>query len=293
MLEISLNLYKIFYTVATSSSIMEASKKLYISQPAVSKSIKKLEEYLNVKLFYRYKKGIMLTSAGKEVFEYVDKSYNYLLAGEKMINELKDLKSGNLVIGVPSHIACFFALEKIQQFVEKYPNIKVRLISASTTFLLNELYNHKLDIIIDSTPIDIKSDMAEIKKLGVFETVFVCKKEEEINNLNLKNIDKYNYILPNKNSSMYKDLDSSLKEKNICLNASITADTTDVIITSVKLGLGIGYVVKDAVKNELSQNILKELKTPFKLPKLELDLVYMKNYLTYISKVFISEFLNK
>lgn len=67
MMEINLNLYRIFYFVAQSRTIMEASQKLNISQPAVSKSIKNLENMLNISLFYRSKNGITINTRGKEI----------------------------------------------------------------------------------------------------------------------------------------------------------------------------------------------------------------------------------
>lgn len=164
-MDINLNLYRIFYITAFSKTILEASDKLCISQPAVSKSIKKLEELLDVKLFYRNKNGIQLTKDGKILFEYIDKSYNYLLAGQKMIEDIKVLKKGTLVIGVPSHIACFYVLKPVKKIMALYPDIKIRLTSASTSILIEDLYNHKIDIMIDSPPINIDNENIVIEKL--------------------------------------------------------------------------------------------------------------------------------
>ena len=71
MLAINLNLYRIFYVVASSKSYAEASKKLYISKTAISKDISQLEKILSVQLFYREKQGVKLTAEGKELYKYV------------------------------------------------------------------------------------------------------------------------------------------------------------------------------------------------------------------------------
>jgi DNA-binding transcriptional LysR family regulator len=286
-LNISLNLYRIFYITASSKTILEASEKLYISQPAVSKSIKKLEEQLNVNLFYRNKSGIELTPDGKILLEYIDKSYNYLLAGQKMLEDIKVLKKGNLVIGVPSHIACFYALKYIKKIMEVYPEIKIRLISASTTILTNELYNHKIDVIIDSPPIKINDENVVIENIAEFDTIFITDNINKNLNLTIENIENHQFILPNTNSEMYKLLNKKLTENGWRIKSKLSVDTTDVIISSVKYGMGIGYVVKEAVIEELKQGTIKELKTPFELPKLKLNLVYMKNSVTSATKEFI------
>ena len=292
MNDISLNLYRIFYIVAQSKSISEASEKLYISQPAVSKGIKKLEDLLGVRLFYRNKKGVDLTSDGVILYDYVDKCYNYLIAGQKMIEDINLLKRGQLSIGVPSHIACFFLLDYIKQFSIMYPNIKIRLVSASTKILTNELHDHKLDFIIDSPPINTSDEDIIIKKIGEFETIFICDDNVTDKKLTINNLNNYNYILPYENSETYKLLKKKLDEYDTIIDSKMEVDTTDLIISSVKIGLGIGYVVKKAVLNELRRGEIKEIGTEIELPKLRINLVYMKNYLTSASKEFIKLIMN-
>ena len=104
---LNLNLYKIFYDVAQYGSVSTASKNLMISQPAISRSIKKLEEDLNVTLFYRTLNGMVLTEKGKELLGYVEEACNSLRIGERTMMETNNLVKGKLSIGVPSHIASF------------------------------------------------------------------------------------------------------------------------------------------------------------------------------------------
>ena len=285
---INLNLYKIFYITAQSKTILEASEKLYISQPAVSKSIRNLEKALSIQLLYRSKNGIELTPEGKEVFNYLDKCYNYLVAGEKILEDKKNLKVGNLTIGVPSHIASFYLLDYIKKFTGKHPNIKVRLVSSSTKNLINNLYNHQLDLIIDTPPIDITQKDMRIKKLTELQTTFITNNIDDTTNFDMSNMDNYKYIFPNESSPMARALYKKLKEYEICLKPNIEVDTTDVIISAVKKGLGVGYVVRKAVEKELSKGEISELILPIELPKLQLNLVYMDNYVTSAAKEFIA-----
>ena len=290
MIDVNLNLYRNFYAVAKAKTINEASKKLNISQPAVSKNIKNLENILNVKLFYRNKKGIELTPEGNELFENIDKAYNYIISGQKMIEDMNSMVKGSLTIGIPSHITCFYLVKYLKQFTDKYPNIKIRLISSSTTTLTKKLYEHEIDFIIDSPPIHLNYEDVRMKKLKELDTTFISNtKIAQL--LNNKNIDKYKFILPYNTSPMTIELKKVLKQKNLTITPIYEVDTTDVIISTVKNEIGIGYVVKDAVKEELNKNELFEVKMDFNPPKLQLNLVYIKNYLTRASKVFIKDFL--
>lgn len=289
MMELNLNLYRIFYVVAQSRTIIEASQKLNISQPAVSKSIKNLENMLSINLFYRSKEGIKLTPDGKKLFENVDKAYNHIIAGQKLIKDMENLTKGSLTIGVPSHIACFYLIEYLKPFTEKYPNIKIRLISTSTTELAKRLYDHKLDLIVDSPPINLRGEDVKVKKIAELETTFISN--TELSEFSKKNMEEYKYILPYSSSPMTVELNKVLEKNNILITPIYEVDTTDVIISSVKKGIGIGYVVKNAIKDELEKGEVYEAKLNLELPKLELNLVYMKNYMTKATKVFIKEFL--
>ena len=123
MKDVNLNSLKIFLVVATSNSFLEASNKLYISQPAISKSINKLEEDLGVSLFYRANKGVTLTSDGEILLKYVKDSRKLLLACERMLSSNNSLDSGSIVIGAQSHIVRNYLLEKINNFRKLFPNV--------------------------------------------------------------------------------------------------------------------------------------------------------------------------
>ncbi len=114
------NLYKTFYDVAMCGSISKAATINYTSQPAISRSIKTLEQELNTKLFIRTKKGIKLTDKGKELFFYVEQGYNSFLTAERSILEDKTLSKGKLSIGIPSHIATFYLFDSLDEFHKKY-----------------------------------------------------------------------------------------------------------------------------------------------------------------------------
>ena len=286
--DINLNLYKVFYVCAKCNSFKEASEKLYVTQPAISMQIKSLEDSLGTKLFYRSNTGLSLTNEGKQLYNYIEKSYNYLTAGEKIIKQNSNMDIGTIVIGAPAHIASFYLLEYIEEYRKNHPNVFFRIVNGTTTELLKGLEDHIIDFVIDSSPINITNQEMTILPLVQFDTCFITTEQNTE-----KDIEKQKYVMPYERSSIRKNLEKELEKYNVKLNVVVEVENTDLIISSVKNDIGTGYVVKKSVKNELENKELIELKTKYDLPKLELNLVYLEDYLTNLSRYFIKNHIKK
>lgn len=292
---INLNLYKIFYEVALSESISDASKKLFITQSAVSKAIKKLEEDLNTNLFYRNNKGVKLTDKGKELLFYVEEAFNNLVTAERTMIESQTLNKGKIAIGVPSQIGSFYIFEDITNFHKKYPNIEITIISKTTTQLLKLLEQHEIDFIIDTSPINAKIDNIVIKPLIEVNNCFVIKTDSSISIDEIKSIsDLVNYplVLPIKGTDNRKQLDKIFEKNNIELNNVINIHTSEMIVGAVKKDLGIGYIIYDVIKDNVENGEFKTLNIKEKLPKITINLIYIEKYLTIAPKFFIKNYLN-
>lgn len=290
---INLNLYKTFYDVAKWGSISKAAEYSYTSQPAISKSIKKLEEELGIKLFYRNLNGVELTDKGKELLYFVEKSYQNLILAERAILETENLEKGKLSIGMPSNIGSFFLFDKIIDFHNKYPKIEISLITGSTTQLLNLLDSHKVDFVIDTSPINIKNnDEIKIVKLDEVDYCFVSKKGKFKNIKSLQDLKNLPLILPIPGTANRKDLDELLLKNNVNIENVINIHTSEMILSAVKKGLGIGYIIFNLVKDDIKNNELERLDIKEKLPTVEINIVYNKDLLTTAPKRFIEEYIN-
>ena len=136
---INLNLYKTFYDVAKYGSFSKASEYTFTSQPAISKTIKKLEKELGVQLLYRNTNWFQLTNKGKELLYFVEKSFNNLVIEEKNMLETKNLEKVNYLLEYLLILVLFFLFDKIIQFHNTYPKIEVTIITGSTSSLINLL----------------------------------------------------------------------------------------------------------------------------------------------------------
>ena len=194
MNDLNMNSLKIFLEVANSNSFLEASNKLYVSQPAISKSMSKLEENLNVTLFYRANKGISLTPSGEILYNYLKKAEDLLLTCQRELTSINDIEESSLVIGVQSHIVRNYLMNKIDDFRLKHPKIKFELIDMSTNQLLEQLESRKLDFVIDSTPIDNVYNNISITPVCSLKTCFIKSTKSKYNPKTLEDLEKENII---------------------------------------------------------------------------------------------------
>ena len=283
------DLYKIFYTVAECSSFSKAAEKLFITQPSISYSIKQLEESLGTKLFYRVPSGAKLTPDGVELLEYVKKSYSIILSGERNLKESKDLKHGTISVGVQSHIGEFFLFPFIEQFHKKHKNIVINIISRNTDEMLNLMEKNQIDFMIDTSPINTIYNNITIKPLFELENCFISSKDLKDEVHSLKDLEGRNLILPVIRSTPRKELIKCCNEHGVTLSPFMTIETTEMLIQATKKDMGVGYVLKSAVKSEIKEKNLYEVKVKEKLPTIGLNIVYINDYLTHVPLEFMKE----
>ena len=294
---INLNLYKNFYEVAKYGSISKAAEYGYTSQPAVSKAIKKLESELGVQLFIRSLNGVELTEKGQELLYFVEKSYGNLITAERMMKETENLERGKLSIGMPSNVGSFFLFDKIIDFHKKYPNIEITIITGSTANLINLLDSHKVDFVIDTSPINVKLTKGmKVKLLKEVSYAFVIKKDTKNVDYKkikeLKDLKDKSLILPIPNTANRNDLDDLLRKKRIEIENVLNIHTSEMIISAVKKDLGIGYVIYDLVKDDISNGILEEIKLKESLPMVGINIVYDKEFLSKAPRKFIEDYID-
>ena len=290
MLDINMNLYKVFYKVAQYKSYSDASDKMMLSKSAISNYIKKLEEQLNTKLFYRENSGVRLTKEGEELFKYVEKSMELIENGEKNLLQKSNLETGEISVAALSHIAEFYLMPRIEKIKKEHKALNIKLVTASTgEELLRLLENHKVDFILDSTKLDINNSQIVNEKVKDIENIFISKDPIQIKKL--KDLEKYDFILGLEYTSTSKRLVRKLKENGVHIKSTLEIDITELKISAVKRNLGIGYVMKDSVQKELNNKELYEVKVPMELPKSELRLRYLNGQLGKLDKKFIKDYL--
>ncbi len=286
---INLNLYRIVYTVAKTKSFSESSRTLHISQPAISKHIQNLEYELDTLLFYRTNRGIELTPEAVNLLSYVEKAYNYLMLGERELEESKELTKGKISIGVPTVIGAHYLNTNLKMFLKEHPSINVELVN-NTERRLTELFNqHTIDLLILPNSIRVNKDYKtiEIKKE---EYCFAYSRSLPYNTITtLEEVMTKPIILPSTTTRARKELDNILNELNLNPNPMMESDQSELILTYTKEELGIGYLPKSIV---LSNPDLDIINIETELPTTSITLIYDESSLTTAAKTFITVLTN-
>ena len=213
--------------------------------------------------------------------------------GEQSVRDSQEMLYGNIKIGVPAHIGMFYLSDKIEDFHKKYPNIKFYIQNRSTADMVYMLERHQLDFIIDSYPIDKCNLELNIKKIVSLNTVFIGKTEyvndNNIENIKEENIEELPLILPNSNTSTRKSFNQLFEKDCIFPNPIMEVSTTEMTLELLKKGIGIGWLIEDTVKKELNSKEFKKINTNIKLPKIDIGIAYIDDFLTYAPKRFIEE----
>lgn len=261
-MNINLDLYRIFYIVAKNGSISSAANILYISQPAITFQIKKLEEQLGVSLFTRTKHGVLLTDEGHILFNYVKTAIDSIDNGENALSNLKNLDSGTIRIGVSTTICRYILMPYIEKFHEMYPNIDIQINNNLSNNLIKELRNGNLDILMLFKPSFDNKDL-KIQELVDVQDIFVGNKKYfdlMHGKTNLKDLEQYPLIFPSSSSNSRTYLNKYLKDNNSNLKPKLEVVSYNLIVDLIKAGFGIGYATKEFVSDEIKNKTLFEIK---------------------------------
>lgn len=240
----NLNLYKFFCVVAEEKNLSKASEKLFISQPAVSFSIKELEKELGQKLFERKSKGVELTAFGKLLYDKIKGTMSQFDEVEKIASRFSKLEEGIIRIGTNTSNVNQLVLGYLTTFAKKYPNIQILMERGNRENLIEKLRNNDLDIIfVDKsdklTGFDIiKQFDVEYKLIGNKE--FKAKYPSE--NIDLANFPVDDLMLPSVNNNSRVTIDNFFNSKQIKLNPKYELDNYILLYDFVKEGFGIAFV---------------------------------------------------
>ncbi len=259
--------YKVFYYVAKYRSLTAAAGHLEISQPAVSQSVKQLENAIGAKLFIRTSKGVRLTAEGELLAGYVSKGYEQMELGEKKLAQMLNLELGELRIGASDMTLRFYLLPYLEQFHEKYPGIKVIVSNAPTPEILKFLQERKIDFGVVSTPFDkipgLKAvNVKEIEDIFIGGFKFFPYKNKT---LDLQELEKLPIISLEKSTRRF--MDDFLEENNVVLNPEFELATSDMIVQFTLRNMGVGSIMKEFAAQYLESGQLFALRFNKIIPK--------------------------
>jgi len=271
--------YRIFFEVAKAGSISKAAKLLYISQPAISKSILRLEENLEIALFTRTSKGVSLTPEGQIFYEYLQNAFSAIEAGETHLAKIKQFNIGKITVGTSNTLCKYILLPYLNRFMKENPHTMVSIFTQSsdeTSFLLSE---NKIDIGLVAKPARTQSmsyiRIMEIHDIFVASPAYLSSLKHIFNN-NFDPLRDGNIMMLDKNNATRRFIDSCIEGSKLQLNQSIETGNMELLIEFAKTGIGIACVIKEFIQKELEEGTLIEIEMPpdLYIPKREIVFLY-------------------
>ncbi|MBQ3030852.1 MAG: LysR family transcriptional regulator [Agathobacter sp.] len=276
----NLSSYWIFYTVANAGNISKAAKELYISQPAISKSIQKLEESLNCKLFSRSSRGVILTDEGNLLYDHVKEAFETLNVGEDKLRRSIELGVGHLQIGVSSTLCKYILLPYLNEFIKQNPHISISISCQSTNETLRLLDENKIDIGLIAKIDNLKG--LQFDFIDNIEDTFVAT-PEYLSNLAERGINKEEVLehatlmLLDKNNATRRYIDDYFQANHITISDTIDISDMGLLIDFAKIGVGVACVIKSFVARDLNKGRLEEIPLKLPIPAREVGFAYKEN----------------
>lgn len=297
----NLNLYHIFYTVAGCGNISSAAKELFISQPAISKAVSRLEGNLNVKLFTRNSRGVRLTLEGELLYKQLDAAFRAIRQGEENLKRNGELGVGELSIGVSTTLCKYVLLPYLQEFIKENPYIKISISCRSTYETIAALEDGTLDIGLIGEAERMNHlqfyPVQEINDIFVTTEKYLELLKEKLHiqgSVKSRDMNRLlshsTLLLLDKNNITRQYIDKYMILQNITPEQQLEITTMDLLIEFAKIGLGAACVISNFVEKELQNGTLIRLPMPEPIPARKIGFACKKQANPTVP---MSKFMNK
>ncbi len=273
---VKLELYRVFKEVADTGNISAAAKNLYISQSAVSQSLKQLETALQARLFLRSPRGVTLTGEGQMLYQYVRNALGLIATGEDKLSQAQQLLIGSLVIGASDTVTSFFLIPYLEAFHREHPGIRLKIVSGRSAKMLSMLKSGAVDVAFASSPTD-----GAVEHWPCFAThmAFVAGSAYPCDFDHLysrQEIADFPLILLDRKASSRLFLEQEFLKSGVTLTPEIELSSRSLLVSLARIGLGVAGVTLEFAAKALDSGEIRQLKTDFVLPGRSVDMCVLK-----------------
>lgn len=243
-MDINYELYKVFYYVATTLSFSDASKQLFISQSAVSQSIKALENKLDQTLFIRSTKRVQLTPEGEILLRHIEPAMNLIKRGETQLIDASST-GGQIRIGASDTICRYFLVPYLERFHKEFPNAHIKVTNQTSFKCVELLEAGQVDLIVTNFPNSNLNNLYSFKQIAEFKDVFVANhafSELKDKKLSFKELLNYPILMLERQSATSEFLHGLFQQYQLDLVPEIELSSNDLLIDLAKIGLGIAFI---------------------------------------------------
>lgn len=257
-MDVNYELYKVFYHVAKSLSFSDAAQELFISQSAVSQSIKVLERRLGQTLFTRSTKKVSLTKEGEILFKHIEPAIHLIVKGEGQLLSAKEAGGVQLRIAANDTICRYFLVPYFNKFHKQYPDVHIKVMNASSQHCAGFLDGNRADIIITNSPNPALNDTMGIVPIKEFKDIFIADKTAypyEDRELTLRELSALPILMLDKASTTSVFLHEQFLSHSIDLAPAIELSSNDLLVDLASIGLGIAFVPDYCVTSQTPKNL--------------------------------------
>lgn len=274
----NLELYKSFYQVAKSGSLSRAAEVLYISQPALSRAVKQLEEALGCSLFLRTSRGVQLTREGETLFHHIEQAFNFIAAGEKKLAAMQNLEGGEVRIAVSDTLCKYYLLPYLKLFNLYYPAVKIRVVCPTTPRIIQLIKEGAVDFGILNMP--VADDQLAFKHLMAIQDCFVSGEKYRYlagQTQYVREIAGHPLLLLDKSSNTRRYIDRYFEAHDLAVTPVFELDNIDLLIRFAQNDFGIACVIRNFITEELRAGRLYEIKLVEKIPPRSISVAWLRD----------------
>lgn len=292
---IDFDLYKLFYAVAKCGSLSKAAEELYISQPAATQALQRLEKLLDTTLFNRQRHGMELSAqGGKVIFDDVEQAVKLLYGVEEKLAALKQNATGTLRIGASETIFQYFLSEKIVEFNKLYPQVKIELISEVSPKIIALMKKDECDIGFLNLPVADDEEIVIQKSIQFLNDIFIAGEsfsELKGKEISVQELHKYPLLLMENNTISREAVNHFGISHGVHFEPAVEVNSWGFMKRLVVNGMGIGCIPREYAQNKLADGSLFEVKVQPAMPVRSVGMALPKKVnMTFALQSFINLF---
>lgn len=276
--DISLDLYRIFCAVVRTGNMSAAARELYISQPAVSMSIKQLEDRMGSPLLVRTAKGVYPTAEGKLLYTYLEQALGLIQAAEEKYYQMVHMEMGELKISANDTIIANFLLHYLEEYHRLYPDISIKVTNKTTEESLRLLRSGAVDMCFVNLPVADMDDLEVISCVEIHDVLVGGEKYRRLaeKGIELKDLPKYPLMMLEEVSNSRRYISRYAEENGTVLNPLLEIGSLDLLLSFAKINLGVTFAIRELTR-ELKDGELYEIPIEPPVPKRNIGMVRLKN----------------
>ncbi len=276
---VDLDLYRVFHYVARAGSVSGAAEDLFVTQPAVSQAIKRLESQLGVTLLVRSSKGVRLTREGETLEQHISQAYSLIETAERRMVEVRGMASGEVRIGAGDTLSKHYLAPFLGVFHGLYPGVKIHVTNRTTPETLRLLKDGKVDIGLANLPLP-DEDMVSFTEVMTVQDCFVAGPRYSSllqGVVTLEEMVRYPLLMLENASNTRRYVDRWAARKGVTLMPEVELGSVDLLLEFARIDLGIACVVREFARAELSSGQISEITLDHPVPRRGVALATLKN----------------